>query len=170
MYVVRVWPFDLGEDILTGQLLAFVELSKCGYEGPVPDLIAKHTKKADKGTKPTFALYAMNPDRQHEAVELLRELAEIHTPESQLCLGMDAKEIDKLSNQIEDGYITQDCYGQWLGVIEVDDMIDALKKEMENAEKCEHDYYRRFKWALTLLTVIKETWPEGGLKVITYGH
>jgi hypothetical protein len=77
---------------------------------------------------------------------------------------MSSKEIGKLADDIEDGYITKDPYGSYLGMFDVDEVIEALEEELKT------DDYRRFKWALTLLKTIKETWTEGNLKVVTYGH
>lgn len=59
--------------------------------------------------------------------------------------------------------ITEDCYGDKSDVHSIDEIIDALKEDVEN------DSYRRFKWALSLLESIKKN--EGAdFKVMWYGH
>ncbi|RJQ26747.1 hypothetical protein C4577_03065 [Candidatus Parcubacteria bacterium] len=162
MYVVRKYSFGvIGNESPSGQELACIDLCKCGYEGAVASLISNHTKHAVNGEKPPFGLYTRGPDRQNEAVELLQEIANTES----VSFSLSKEEIEALASDIEDGQITEDCYGDWLGVIEIDDMIQALEEDLKGEEK-----YRRFQWALVLLKSIKETYPEGGLKVITFGH
>ncbi len=154
MHVVSEYDF-IDDVVRTGQELASIDLCKCG-DGPVGKLIAKKTKEdfyvGERRTKP-FALYPRRPDRQQEAVDFIREAAK--TAEF-------SEDINKLANDIEDGYITEDCYGDKLGVIEIDEMIEALKAEKEG--------YRRFEWALALLETIKRTMPDENLKIITFGY
>lgn len=157
MYVVRKWDFC---DPPSGEELASIDLCKCG-SGAVGTLIANHTHKAKKGEKPPFTLYARNPDRQDEAVEILREAVEKDIGFE--CWHDTTEALEKLSNHIEDGTISEDKYGSFLGIIDVDDMIAALEKDYKE------EGYRRFKWALDLLKSIKETWSED-LTIITYGH
>lgn len=138
----------------TGSTLASIELRKCGHDTNVGLLIVSKTKKLD-GTPP-WALYARNPDRQHEAVDFLRNVVKDVMP---------GKEdyITDLADNIEDGLVTTDRYGHCLGVMEIDDMITAMRKDNER------EPYRRFTLALALLESIKSNFPEV-VKVVTYGH
>lgn len=155
MYVMH--PYGFTDDPPTGQELAVVELCKCGYDSShVGRLLAKHTHKPTKDSKPPFALYANNPERQYDAVEFLRDEVKEVLPDK-------AEWIQTLSDDIEDGTIITDKYGAYLGVIEIDDMIAA----MEEDQKVE--IYRRFTWALALLKSIKDNF-DGELKIVTYGH
>ncbi|CAH9013223.1 hypothetical protein VP199E371_P0082 [Vibrio phage 199E37-1] len=59
--------------------------------------------------------------------------------------------------------VTEDCYGDKSDIHSIDEIINALRKDVEDSD------YRRFKWALSLLESIKE---NGGseLKVMWYGY
>lgn len=168
--IVSLYNFPLVP--LMGSEIAHLELSKCG-SGPLGTLISSRTKNAPRGTicetllyhtslgkEIPFALYAHNPQRQYEAVELLREVSELKVSE----LSMSPEEIRSLSNDIEDGMIYKDCYGSYLGVFEIDEFVEALKEELAI------ESYRRFQVALTLLLSIKENFKNEQLRVITYGH
>ncbi len=163
IHVVSKYTFR--EEPPMGQELAMIDLSKCGYDGPLEALMKKYRRNSKEGGKPTFALYARNPERQQEAVEVLRKVAnnvEKHGNEEK------AKYLKKLSNHIEDGTITTDCYGDFLSVIPIDEFITALEEELRVNEP-----YRRFQWALVLLKSIRDTWDEGhkeDLAVVTFGH
>lgn len=80
--------------------------------------------------------------------------------------GYTAKEISKLSNELEDGMIVSDSYGDYLGIIDVDDFLAALKQELLVED------YRRYRWAVQLLESVITDWPnyKEDLKIITYGH
>lgn len=164
LHVVNEYGFNLGPSYpRIGEEIASIDLSKCG-DGPVGQLIASHTKDAKLGEKAPFALWPRNPDRQYEAVKLLREIAGLKSSdEGELSLNI--KQIDKLSNDIEDGFITKDRYNSWLGIIDIDEMIEALKQDIAQ------NNYRRFRIALAMLVAIKaEFTTDNRLKVITYGH
>jgi len=177
IHVVSTYPFTLGEnEPPMGEELAMIDLCKCGYDGPLEELMSKYRHKSKDGGKPTFAIYARNPERQQEAVEVLREFAELATspPDGEEGFNFTgsieartekANYLNKLSNHVEDGTITTDCYGDFLSAIPIDEFIEALEAELKR------DDYRRFRWALVLLKSIKESWdfPER-LRVITYGH
>jgi hypothetical protein len=160
IHVVAPHTFLASDQPQTGSELAVLDLCKCGYDGAVSKVVQKAIDKAKKSEGPGFALWPNNPDRQQEATEFLREVAECDVKS----LSMNKEAIDKLSNDIEDGYITKDRYGEPLGVIELDEFIAALEED-NKAEP-----YRRFQWALALLKSIKETHQESTIKVVTYGH
>jgi hypothetical protein len=171
IHVVALYGHGIGlhDNIETGEELASIDLCKCGYEGAVADLIAKSHKDA-KEAKIKFGLWARTPDRNDEAVEILRQLAEDATSSKTEGSIEDrttrANFLTELSNHIEDSAITEDKYGDNLGVIDIDDFIAALEEDYEKEE------YRRFKWAIDLLKSIKESYKDikRDVKVITYGH
>lgn len=144
----------------TGTELAMIELGKCG-EGPVYDLVQSRIKKKGDGDPP-FALWPRTPDRQEEAVELLRELAE--TPDALANLACPG-DVGTLANDIESGYITSDPYGYYLGVFTLDEMITALVADTERTEN-------RFSViALAMLNAFKNTMPKNKrLRVVSYSH
>lgn len=59
--------------------------------------------------------------------------------------------------------IVEDCYGDKSDIHSIDEIISALKKDIES------DSYRRFKWALSLLESMKNN-DGGDFKVMWYGH
>jgi hypothetical protein len=140
----------------SGQELASIDLCKCG-DGEVGKLVRSYTKSDGS---PKFALWARNPDRQHEVVEFLRETAEADSDPKKNA------RIEKLADDIEDGKVTRDRYGDLLGLISIDDFITALEKDCEKKMP-----YRRYVWALALLRSIRQSWdtPEE-LRVVTYGY
>lgn len=78
---------------------------------------------------------------------------------------MNLEAVNKLANDIEDGYIQEDKYGDPLAVIPIDEFIEALE------ESHKLDPYRRFAWALALLKSIQSSWDyEDRLFVVTYAH
>lgn len=158
IHIVSKYSFAISENYPdSGSELASIDLCKCG-DGAVGQLIASAIKKAKSNRK--FGLYARNPDKQREAVELLRDLADNETP------FLTGKEMLELSNDIEDGYVTKDCYGDPLGVIPIQEFLNALEKDNTK------DNYRRYEWAIALMKSIIAT-SEGELSrlfVVTYGH
>lgn len=105
IHVVEKYTFPASEDYPdSGSELATMDLCKCG-DGAVGRLVGKYIKLA-KQSKRKFGLYARNPQRQNEAVEFLREVAEERE---------DKEAVEQLAADIEDGYITEDCYGDPLG-------------------------------------------------------
>ena len=135
------------------------------------------------GTEREFALWANAPDRQREAVELLRSLAPLletkrrkpthlakllsENGEPQECWTKTG--VVELSNDIEDGQITRDKYGDKLGIMLVPDVLNALKEELNAPD----GQYRRFKWAVAVLESIWETLSDDEKKdcrVISYGY
>jgi anti-sigma28 factor (negative regulator of flagellin synthesis) len=159
IYVVNKYDFDRGE-FKSGGIIASMDLCKMG-EGEFESL------RSESVGKEKMSLWAFNPDRQQEAVELLRQLAECESLKSLNLEVIDKEKINKLSNDIEDGVITKDCYGDYLGVMLVPDVIEALKADCKNGE------YRRFAWAIAMLESIWETSSEyerQNLRVISYGH
>lgn len=176
IYVVSMYGEGIGlhNNIQTAEEIASIELSKCGYEGRVAKLIEKSHKDANEADV-KFALYARNPERQREAVEVLRDLAEsVTSPKTESETWGEgtieqrterAEFLTQLSNEIEDGTITTDCYGDHLGVIPIDEFIAALEEDYKEQK------YRRFKWAINLLKTIKSTYDgDREVNVITYGH
>lgn len=157
IHIVARYGHGIGihEDFETGEELASIDLCKCGYSGPVADLIAKSHKEA-KTAKTKFALNARNPERQNEAVKVLRELAGKAKHEF--------IKLSELSDHIEDGTTVTDKYGDNLGVIPVDEFLTALEESYKSEE------YRRFKWAIDLIKSIKETIGSRELVIVTYGH
>lgn len=166
LFVVQDYSFDQPEGWKrTGGDLAHVSLSKIG-DGPLMALI-------QKSRDPNWAIWPMNSDRTQEAVEFLRdevlELQKANWPPVQdnmdnVPFSKSPDEIQKLSNDIEDGVISTDMYGDALAVMDLDDVIKALRQELQKED------YRRFRWAIKILTSIKATFPESPVKVIAYGH
>ena len=164
MYVVRQIDSEYGIEI------ASLDLCKCG-DGPVAKLIASSIQKANKSEK-HFCLWPRNPDRQQEAVDLIQGMAILTERNEEISkmwhdtFGEDLPgEMRKLAAAIEDGRITKDHYGDYLPVIDVDDMIAALKEDIAK------DGYRRFELALIMLEAIQKwQFPHTDLKVVTYGH
>jgi hypothetical protein len=143
MYVVHKWDFT---EIPMGSELAFVNLCKVG-DGPLGKLIASYTKKKVAGEKPPFALYSFNTDRHNEVTDIV-------------------KKADKeLYKEIIEGIVSSDKWGDWLGVIPIDEFIAALDEELKVEEP-----YRRFVWASVLLKSICDSWDRESLFVITYGY
>lgn len=154
IYIVQ--PYTHGNDKYQyGQEIASLDLCKVGYEGNLSGLISR-TKKYD-GLP--WALWARNPDRQQEAVEYIRGSLDL----------LDGKEhkdaIQQLSNDIEDGVVTDDMYGEQLGCIPIKEFIAALKQELEIED------YRRYRMALALCEAAVAGFEgERELVVLTFGH
>lgn len=137
-----------------GDNLASIDL--CVTRGATSTLIAKYTNK-----NTNFGLFASPPDQKTEIVEFLRETAENNGTKDK-----SPEELKSLANHLQDGLITKDGYGDTLGVIPIGEFIATLQKDLKTSHP-----YRRYQWALALLTSIKETYPDGSpLFVITYGH
>jgi hypothetical protein len=153
LFVVYKYNFDWGQ-YATGELLASMRMSKIGA-GPLGELCRNSIPQ-----KPQFALWPKTPDRQQEAVQFLRDMSAYLPQDNQ-------KTLTDLSNDIEDGYITKDKYNDNLGIMIVPSVIDALQKEIAMSD------YRRFKWALDLITSIWNGYNEEAqknLRVISYGY
>jgi hypothetical protein len=162
--ITVVMPWSFTDDPPMGEELATLDLCKC-HGGAVGDLIASKTVKAKSGTKPPFGLCARNPQRQHEVVDILRRCAAKG-------LGMDGlspDQVNELASDLEDGKITTDCYGDYLGVIGYADFVAALEKDIAAARDAGDEPYRRFVWAYDLLRSIRATFTQD-IKIITYGH
>lgn len=174
-YIVQEYSFERGlseEWPLTGGVLGMVELCKLG-DGALMDLI-RRSRPAEGERR--WGLWAFNPDRQQEAVDFIREeVKPIAEAQEQIkerygdSVHLEhplrsADEIQKLSNAIEDGTITEDCYGDALAVMDCGDVIQAIRQELQKED------YRRFRWLLKLLFAIKHTFPDNPIKVIAYGH
>jgi hypothetical protein len=170
LFVVQDYAFDPPEGWpRTGGDLASVSLSKIG-DGPLMELINR-SRPAENETQ--WALYPFNSDRTQEAVDFLRdevlELQKANWPPVQdnmdnVPFSKTPDEIEKLSNDIEDGHVTEDKYGDRLAVMDIEDVINALRQELQGEK------YRRFRWAVKLLVSIHKTFPESNVKVIAYGH
>jgi len=198
IYIVDLYSFESevtidGEkhSIRDGAEIASLELSKVGYDGPLPDLISR-----TKPSEPKVALWAFNPSRQQEGVEVLRDLnKELESIKQPLLAtrayelweragrpeGQDLEfwiqaehdyevfknDLPGLSNDLEDGQVFEDCYGNYIGVCTVDEFLTALEGQMKI------DDYRRLKWAHTLITTIRDGMGERereSLRIFTYGH
>jgi len=57
---------------------------------------------------------------------------------------------------------TEDCYGEKLKPVDIDDVIDALENDVANSD------YHRFKWALSLLVAMKN--GKENFSALLYGH
>lgn len=153
------------EDYLSGEELAVINLGKCG-DSPVGKLIMEKTPRNVKPEK-SWALVPMNSDRHAEAVEFFDDMQEIEDLIKEEYPMYNSDFIGKLGNDIEDGRITIDEYGDCLGVIELDEMIAALEASYAIKQ------YPRFKWALDLLKSIKASYDGSSdrpIKIITYGY
>lgn len=156
LFVVKEFGQLPIDDAPSGQILCMIDLAKCDYNGSLHKLFSS-TPKGDE--PPTFTLTGMEPDCQHRVVEFLEEIAETTTAYTEF-----AAEARELASELENNQITEDKYGNRLGVFNIDHVIELLEKELER------DDYRRFRWALMMLKAIKEDCPEYKLKVVTYGH
>ena len=153
IYVVREYSFSFPHDKFNfGEELACLRLSKCSNE--FNEFIDKFKKS--KGKK--WAVYARNPDRQREAVEFIRKSAEDLN-------GKEKDDLIELSNNIEDGYISKDCYGDKLGCIPIQEFIDFLESQ-------EHKRWNRMRIALSVCKEIKEVfnYEADKLFVLTFGY
>jgi hypothetical protein len=113
-----------------------------------------------------WGLYAFGCDESQEVADWMRGVADaLEGGADDILCGKSKEEIKKLSNMIEDGFVRKDCYGDPLGVMDLDDVIKALHQEQSEGE-----FYRRYEWALALLTSIRHTFEEGNVKVLAYGH
>lgn len=133
-----------------GEELATIPLCKIG-DGPLAQVLGDQ----GKGDKP-FALNHFNPDRQQEAVNFFRkfsgDLAQLEYTK-------------KLLDDIEDGPVTQDCYGSQMYGTPIEKAIEALEKELQKEEK-----NRRFVVALATLKAIRDNFKEDEIVVVAYGH
>jgi hypothetical protein len=160
MYIVLRHLHLEGEDIpMCGEEVAMIDLRKLGYESPLALLFDKNIKKAVEEEKPPFALYARNPERQEEGIQILREWVAEDPRQSPY--------LNKLIGHLEDGQYWTDKYGQFLGVHNADEVIAALEESIKT------DNYRRLKWALVLLKQIRDSLDEYDLArlcVVTYNY
>lgn len=155
IHVVEVNAYDQ----TSGIELASVDLRCCG-DGVVWDLLTRNNKRANKSVIPPFALSARSPDRQAEAVEALRDFADMTETTS-----VRRQELLDLASAIDDGVITVDGYGDFLSVFTLDEFMAALETDLATEE------YRRFRWALNLLATIKETCDKPAMiRVVAIGH
>ena len=177
MYVVEMYSST--STTRTGRELAMVELGKCG-DGPVGRLISSKTRKFNKDEVAPFALWARNPDRQQEAVDFLRSVAsglpkdtveflqssDSAIRKSAVAQGYTEVSLRKLAANIEDGVVSRDPYRDLFGVMELDEMIEALDAETNQ--------WAMFICASALLKSMKEVLPschiKERLKVVTRGH
>lgn len=153
IYVLAKYSFQ--ENPCIGQEIASLELGKC-HEGFVFDIFKKGREFSEEyfkeNRKPYFAVWPRNPDRQQEAVELLRTIEDPN--------------VNKLSNDIEDGLITTDCYDNCLGVNGINEVIDAFEKDISQENTPIYSV------ALATLKAIKEhySYQLDDLVVISFGH
>ena len=156
LHIVQEYTHDQpGDWPICGGELAVVEM-RCLGDGPLADLIS--ASENDK-----WGLYARNCDQSQEAADFLREIAELDDDVT-THFSLSAEEIKKLSNHIEDGFVTRDQYDAPLAVMDLDDVIRALHAEMVESD------YRRLGWALAIMQAIKHTFKDGAVKVIAFGH
>lgn len=184
------------ERIKTGVEILTLDLCKVGYHGPLVELIENSKSKEPVfglyARTPDCQIEAVNLLRnliadkqsvQDRAYQLWEEAGRPCGRDREFWYQAEAEfgsnfvevqgytneEIIKLSNNLEDGIISKDSYGDCLGVIEVDDFLEALRAQMKLQE---NDPYRRFEWALRILESVIATWPnyKEYLKIITYGH
>ena len=161
IYVVNKYDFDRDE-FASGGFIASMDLCKMG-QGNFENLRSNSVI----ALKEKMSLWPETPDRQQEAVELLRQLAESEALESLNLEVTDKEKIIELSNDIEDGVITKDRYDDYLGVMLVPDVIEALKADNTK------EPYRRFSWAIAMLEAIwadSSEYERKNLRVISYGH
>jgi hypothetical protein len=170
IHVVEKYTFDINPKYPdAGSELATMDLCKCG-DGAVGRIVSKYIKLAKKSDR-KFGLYPRNPQRQQEAVEYLREVAQARRTSDEINVSsglyglFDAEGIEQLAADIEDGYITEDCYGDPLGVIPIQEFLEALKEDNER------EPYRRYQWAIAMLEAIIGGFTDTKrLFVVTYGH
>lgn len=148
IFVVKEYSYNTGDR--NGETIAMLDLCKCGG-GEFATLNGRSIQE-QKSAERKFHLYAMNPDRQREGVELIRQTFP------------GDKEKKELSDHLEDGTVARDKYGDPLGVIPLDEAIAALQKDYADSK------YRRFGVAVALLQSIKQHFPNDKILVVTYGH
>lgn len=65
----------IGEKYRHGELLAMIDLCKCGYEeSAVGRLIAKHTKTANEEKTKKWCLHGFSSDRENEVFRFLESI------------------------------------------------------------------------------------------------
>jgi len=157
MYVVK--PYGFADDVPHGQVICSIDLCKCDEDGAVGRLVSDSHSFKDKN--PTFALYNdFHPDGQLGAIEKLQKLHD------ELKDNGHKELIQEVIDYVEDpGHCTKDNYDDFFGVISIDDMIEALEKDIAS----EKVPYRRFVIALDMLQSVKKNFQEK-VKILTYGH
>lgn len=156
------WTYD-GKPVLTGVEVASMDLCKCG-EGAVSDVISQFKIDLKQHPEhPAYGLYTRTSDNTQEYVEFLRDLLDHEKFEEVLKDNNYTKDkFQKLTDNIEDGVRTIDCYGDRVVCVPGVQFLAALKKDYV-LEK-----YRRYEMAIAMLESILKHFPDA--KVFTYGH
>jgi len=156
------WNYD-GKSVLTGVEIASMDLCKCG-EGAVSKVI--NDCKIDvklHPEHPVYGLYTRTADETQEYVELLREFLEHEKFDEILKDNNYTKEkFQKLTDNIEDGVITKDCYSDNLVCVPGVRFLKALKEDFVQEK------YRRYEMAIAMLESILKHFSDA--QVFTYGH
>ena len=106
----------------------------------------------------------------------------LYTKHGEYCSGLDADEIGEYQEKISEIYKALDvyphlyfrnvesadyvdCYGDPLVLLDLDDVLDALKEDYRR------EPYRRFKLAIdTLMSFTGPEWNRREIKIILFGH
>jgi hypothetical protein len=156
------WTYD-GKPVLTGVEIASMDLCKCG-EGAVSNVIKSFKiDSKEHPTHPLYGLYTRTGDNNQDYVELLREFLEHEKFEEVLRDNNYTKEqFQNLTNNIEDGVRTKDCYDDNIVCVPGVQFLKALKEDYVQEK------YRRYEMAIAMLESILKHFPDA--KVFTYGH
>lgn len=156
------WTYD-GKPVVTGVEIASIDLCKCG-NGAVSRVIADCKIDVNEHPEhPLYGLYTRTCDKNQEYVELLRNFLEHEKFGEILEANNYTKEqFQKLTNNIEDGIISRDCYHDNIVCVPGVRFLKALKEDYD-MEK-----YRRYEMAIAMLESILKHFPDA--KVFTYGH
>jgi len=143
MFVVREYEFITKGDERYGEIIGMVDLCKCG-SGEFSQLMRR---SKDAQTK-KFCLWSLPSERQQEAIDFIRTFP-------------DKRE---LADQLASGKVVKDLYDDVLGVMPIDDVIAALRKDYKS------DLYRRYAIALALLESVKTHFDGEKVVIVTYGY
>ena len=146
LYVVKKHSIPNADGITCGKIAVQIDLASLGDETHIGRLVKSYTVTARIGDKPPFALPV-------EADSLLAKFA------------ADGKVSAEVAFRINDGHVTIDSYDQWLGVMTIGEVIEALA--MDLSEPVEN---RRFEWAHSLLTAVHDSMGSKDEFIIVTRH
>jgi hypothetical protein len=132
--------------------IAEVDLCKCGYEGPMSNLIDKVMSKDNVlGLKETYYTHQFQVRKEEVKKHLIGGERNIE--------GLTEEMLDKVIEEAEswEHDIRTDSYGDVLRAVPVEMVIEAIKKTMQIAKAAGEKPYRRYLMALPLLKTIKRT-------------
>ncbi len=150
--------------------LAEVDLSKCGYEGNLPDLIGKAV-----GTENALNLKQAYYSKQFK-VQKDKTMELVQERERQNFLHISDEDFNnivnktmQLSEEWED-YVTEDSYGSTLRAVPIERVIEAMSEDMAFTKLSGEPPYRRYEMALPLLKTVKKRWKGNKIYCILFGY